>query len=309
MATSFFPFDAGAGSAITEAQWQKMARRWLNTGVIDDHLNELAVTADGSAMSVSVNTGGTWIRGFYFESDAAVALTIAAADATNPRIDSVVVRLDRTANTMALAVVTGTAASSPVAPTLSATDGLYELLLATVRVEAAVGVIAADKVTDGRTYAANLSTTAASAAYRAKAAAACRVTTGTAVSIPDATTTVLAWDVEAFDSNGFHDNVTNNSRLTVPAGLGGTYLVTGQVSFAANATGDRMLTINKNGLVDAQASARATAALHHRQQIAAELVLAAGDYVELTAYQTSGGALGTNASAIEGWFALTYQGS
>lgn len=305
MAESSYPFDAGAGAAVNEAQWQNMARRFRQTGVVGGSLNQLAVSADGSALSVSVATGDAFVEGFFYRNDAAKAIPLAAANATNPRIDTIVARLDRVANTVITDKVTGTAATSPVAPTLSQTDSLYELPLANVTVPAAAGVIVASNVTDRRT----ITQTFDSAAYRAKAAAACRVTTGTAVSIPDATTTVLAWDVEAFDSNGFHDNVTNNSRLTVPAGLGGTYLVTGQVSFAANATGDRMLTINKNGALDAQVSARATAALHHRQQITAELVLAAGDYVELTAYQTSGGALGTNASAVEGWFALTYQGS
>lgn len=35
----------------------------------------------------------------------------------------------------------------------------------------------------------------------------------------------LAFDTEQVDTDGFHDNVTNNSRLTIPAGLGGFYLI------------------------------------------------------------------------------------
>lgn len=37
--------------------------------------------------------------------------------------------------------------------------------------------------------------------------------------------TVLTFDSEVLDTNGFHDNVTNNGRLTVPTGLGGIYVV------------------------------------------------------------------------------------
>lgn len=183
MATSYFPFDAGAGSAISESQWQKMARRWLKSGVLTGYLNALAVTADGSGMTVSVNTGGAWVEGFYFENDAAAAQTIAAAHATLSRIDRIAVRLDRTANTCALVVLTGTAAASPVAPTLSTTDTLYEIGLATVLVDPAVGVIAAGKVTDTRTLVKNLTETDASTAYVAKAGV-----TAATVDTPQSTT-------------------------------------------------------------------------------------------------------------------------
>lgn len=30
---------------------------------------------------------------------------------------------------------------------------------------------------------------------------------------------ILAWDAEAYDDNAWHDNATNNSRLTVPSGV------------------------------------------------------------------------------------------
>lgn len=37
------------------------------------------------------------------------------------------------------------------------------------------------------------------------------------------TNTVLAWNTEVFDPSTIHDNVTNNSRMTVPTGWGGIY--------------------------------------------------------------------------------------
>jgi len=36
---------------------------------------------------------------------------------------------------------------------------------------------------------------------------------------------------EYFDTDGFHDNTTNNNRLTVPAGLGGLYIVLARINF------------------------------------------------------------------------------
>lgn len=38
------------------------------------------------------------------------------------------------------------------------------------------------------------------------------------------TSTAQAWDSEDFDTDGFHDNVTNNSRLTPPSGKGINYV-------------------------------------------------------------------------------------
>jgi len=39
------------------------------------------------------------------------------------------------------------------------------------------------------------------------------------------TDAILAFDNELWDPDGYHDNATNNSRLTVPAGKGGTFFV------------------------------------------------------------------------------------
>lgn len=334
MATSYFPFDAGAGSAISESQWQKMARRWLKSGVLTGYLNALAVTADGSGMTVSVNTGGAWVEGFYFENDAAAAQTIAAAHATLSRIDRIAVRLDRTANTCALVVLTGTAAASPVAPTLSTTDTLYEIGLATVLVDPAVGVIASGKVTDTRTLVKNLTEADASAAYEAKvdrtgattgevptlqgdgtlafaaaSTAFCgvRATKTAAQSIPNATWTGVTFPTEAFDSDAFHDLVTNNGRLTVPTGKGGYYQLSALIDFAGSVGGStRGVRMKKNGTVLVLAFVP-PGANDTTITIPYLLNLAATDYVELEVYQDSGGALNLPASATAEQFFGMYR--
>lgn len=162
MAEQSFPFDAngaagtGGQSAVLENEWQRMARAFLGTGVIDhtaDALNLLAVSANGGALQVTVATGQAWVEGFVYRNDAARALAIGAADATNPRIDTVVARLDRAANFVTTVVKQGVAAASPVAPALTTTDLLWEVALADVRVNAAVGVINAGDVTDRRVFA------------------------------------------------------------------------------------------------------------------------------------------------------------
>lgn len=151
MTQTYYPFDAGAGSNVAESQWTKMARLWLPTGVIDGGLNELAVFADSTGLQVKVPSGRAWIEGHFFESDAQVTLAIAAAHPTNPRIDRVIVRVDWTANTIALAVLSGTAAGSPSAPALTQTTSTWEISLAQVAVAATATTIAPGDVTDERT--------------------------------------------------------------------------------------------------------------------------------------------------------------
>lgn len=159
MAEQSYPFDAngaagtGGQANVLESEWQRIGRSLLSTGVVEGHADSgglLAVTANGAAMQVTLATGLAWVEGFVYRNDAALALPIGAADATNPRIDTVVVRLDRANNNTRAFVKQGAAAASPAAPALTQTDLLWELPLADVRVDAAVGVIAAGKVTSRR---------------------------------------------------------------------------------------------------------------------------------------------------------------
>jgi hypothetical protein len=151
MAETYFPFDAGAGSSVTEAQWSKMARLWRDDGVIPGLTNELEVTANASGMQVFVNTGTGWLRGFYYENSASLTLPLDAASVSD-RIDRIVLRLDTSGNTIHAHVTKGTPAGSPVAPALQAGPTLWDLPLATVFVDSAAVNIASGDVTDGRSF-------------------------------------------------------------------------------------------------------------------------------------------------------------
>lgn len=157
MTITYYPFDAGAGSSVTEAQWMKMMRGLINTGVFrtgrsNVDLNLFEVFGDSSGMQVKVKSGAAFIEGFFVESDAQEVLTIATADATNPRKDLVVLKLDRTANTITLTKLTGTPAVSPTTPTPTQNDTTWELPLAVVTVDALAATIAAGKVADARAF-------------------------------------------------------------------------------------------------------------------------------------------------------------
>ncbi len=92
--------------------------------------------------------------------------------------------------------------------------------------------------------------------------------------------------------------VANPSRITVDKT--GTYLISAQVEFAASATGDRELAIRKNGATnDLLKTGLKSATLANDLSLSGILQLAAGDYVELWANQTSGGALNITATVAK----------
>lgn len=105
-------------------------------------------------------------------------------------------------------------------------------------------------------------------------------------SIADNSITALTFDSERKDTDSYHDTVTNSSRLTVPSGQGGTYIITGHVLWDANATGVREIDIRLNGTTFI-ARERDAANTNHTQSVSAVYDLSATDYVELMVYQTS----------------------
>lgn len=124
----------------------------------------------------------------------------------------------------------------------------------------------------------------------------------TTTNLVNSTYTLLPWDTEVDDPYGFHDNAVNNSRLTVPPGLAGIYLIAWHIWFASNATNSRFVRVLKNkagnasgqdefGDVRIGANGLATVCLCSHP-----IPLVVGDYIELTGWQNSGGALLINQS-------------
>ena len=124
----------------------------------------------------------------------------------------------------------------------------------------------------------------------------CRVRKSANQSIPNATVTTVTWDTEDYDTDTMHDNVTNNTRLTIQTA--GKYLIVAQSNWASNNTGTRIARIRKNG-VDYLASFEQPSNLANEASAAVSLVanFIAGDYLEFTVYQDSGGALNFQSSS------------
>ena len=123
-----------------------------------------------------------------------------------------------------------------------------------------------------------------------------------AQSIANATFTAATWNSEDFDTDAYHDNSTNNTRITIPSGKSGYFLLSGTLNFDANATGNRGCELRKNGsgVNYVYFLAPTTAANEPAIPFSFVVNLSASDYLELFVYQTSGGSLNMN-SASSKW--------
>lgn len=129
------------------------------------------------------------------------------------------------------------------------------------------------------------------------------------LSFADSTWDVIPLGSETFDSNGLHSNSTNSSRIT--AQVAGPYYVCGAVRFLSNATGDRKAAIRKNSGGSSSGGTRQVGAIHRAAPgdvteipLATIVELGVGDYVELFAFQSSGGALSIEGGESYNWLAV-----
>jgi hypothetical protein len=107
------------------------------------------------------------------------------------------------------------------------------------------------------------------------------------------TNTALAFNSERWDTNSYHDTSTNTSRLTVPSGMAGKYVITGHVGWAASSAGQRQQWLQLNGSTRiAETTIPPPGAFAFAMPPLATIYdLAVGDYVELVVVQSTGGAL------------------
>jgi len=110
-------------------------------------------------------------------------------------------------------------------------------------------------------------------------------------SIANNTETAITWDQETYDTDGFHSTSTNTSRITIPAGFAGYYQLSGFIVMGGATAGSRTSCyVKKNGstyLTNSEVPSAANGSTCYLTQI---LYLTAGDYIEVTFYQSTGSA-------------------
>lgn len=124
---------------------------FIANGVFPDPSTNLQVVANTvNDMNVLVSPGMGWINGYYCKNDDSYPLAVQTASGTLNRIDAVVIGWSRINREIITYIKTGTAASLPTAPSLTRNSDLYELMLATITVNAGVTKVTQSMITDKR---------------------------------------------------------------------------------------------------------------------------------------------------------------
>jgi len=122
--------------------------------------------------------------------------------------------------------------------------------------------------------------------------AGCSLKRSTNLTVSNATVTQIEWDGEFFDTDSYHNNSTNPSRITIPSGKGGYYLlVYNQLSANALAGGFVTFRFYKNGAQVRQAvnQSGSNTGGYLFQSFSVIVDAVAGDYFETYVSQNSGG--------------------
>lgn len=127
-------FDAVEGDRLYDAdQMSEYFDGLVSDGVYENIGERFAVSATYNGLQLRVGSGRALIRSRWVKNDAAVLLTPDPADVQRNRLDAVVLRLDTEAREITLTIKKGTASNgTPTLPTITRTDTVYELYLASV---------------------------------------------------------------------------------------------------------------------------------------------------------------------------------
>ncbi|WP_285610556.1 hypothetical protein [Actinokineospora globicatena] len=124
MADEYYPFD---GSPVYEDAWGSMASLWAPSGL--DARTPLVALGSGLSFVIPSGLAG-WVRGHRYRNTSAQTKTGDANSNSNPRVDRLVLKLDRTANTVLPVIKAGAPGPSPTPPALTQTDTVWELPVA-----------------------------------------------------------------------------------------------------------------------------------------------------------------------------------
>jgi hypothetical protein len=138
----------------------------------------------------------------------------------------------------------------------------------------------------------------------------CAIYKTSAQTIPNITGTAVTFDSEYLDTDSYHSTSSNTSRITIPSGKAGKFLVTTNLQFSNNISAQIVVQIMKNGsaLVGAQYPQSSVSVSGGFATVSASGIVdcAVADYIEIYAYQASGG--NSDVSANRTWLTASLLG-
>lgn len=145
-------FDANMVNGVPDREydatsWANYFKGLIGNGVSITPSSNLQVVA-GTGLNVILSPGIAYINGYYYNNTEPLTVPINIANATYPRITSIVIELSLNNREIICKTVDGSAQSSPTSPQITQTESTYQLQLATVYVPA--GATAIGTITDTR---------------------------------------------------------------------------------------------------------------------------------------------------------------
>ena len=129
-------FNSYNGDRVYDAeQFSSFLDGIIYDGVYNAIGNKFYVTP-GSGMSVQVDSGRAWFDHTWTYNSSKYTVSLSDADTVHPRIDAIVLEVNKTDRKNYLKVVKGTAAASPARPSLSKTSTKIQHALAYVKIPA-----------------------------------------------------------------------------------------------------------------------------------------------------------------------------
>lgn len=102
----------------------------------------------------------------------------------------------------------------------------------------------------------------------------------------------VPWDAEDFDTDGFHESVTNPARITIPTGKDGLYLFTSGLAAGVVGTANKnwIHSVGKNGttIKGSGVNQLQSTSINTFSNVAVIVRAVAGDYFTADLYQDSG---------------------
>jgi hypothetical protein len=134
----------------TAAEFAEYFSRFLSDGLYTINGRAGLKVTPGAGLSINIDTGYAFIRGYMYKNDSVMTKTIDPPDTMLERIDRIVLRFDEVAREIKVTVKKGTFSSTPQAPAIEVSSTVKEMTLAQVRIRKGSTAISAQDITDER---------------------------------------------------------------------------------------------------------------------------------------------------------------